>query len=116
MQPVATIESVQTFQKLLPAPTAPASTSVPPVSAATARRPQRTLGKLREVLKVVLRTVNEIRRLLLDSAAEIGEIVGGDLGREVGRIAASCLLGLLSQTLLAEDAPAQPSSGLELNA
>lgn len=115
MQPVATI-SVQGFQRLLPAPAIPASPTVPTVSAATARRPESTLGKFREVLKVILRTVNEIRRLLLDGAAEIGEIVGGDLGREVGRIAASCLLGLLSQTLLAEDAPAHPSSGLELNA
>jgi hypothetical protein len=41
-------------------------------------------------------------RLLRDSAAEIGEIVGGDLGREVGRIGASFLLGLMSETLLGD--------------
>jgi hypothetical protein len=60
------------------------------------------LQKCGDVLKVLLRTFNDIRRLLRDSAAEIGEIVGGDLGREVGRIGASFLLGLMSETLLGD--------------
>jgi hypothetical protein len=59
-----------------------------------------SLQKCCDVLKVLLRTFNDIRRLLRDCAAEIGEIVGGGLGREVGRLAASFLLGLMSEALL----------------
>jgi hypothetical protein len=87
----------------LPQPIPETSTAL--AAAGTTRLPtaERTgLQKCGDVLKVLLRTFNDMRRLLRDSAAEIGEIVGGGLGREVGRLGASFLLGLMSEALLGD--------------
>jgi hypothetical protein len=87
----------------LPQPAPQAQIALAPAGATGLPVVERTaLHKCRDVLKVLLRTTNDIRRLLRDSAAEIGEIVGGDLGREVGRLAASFLLGLMSEALLGD--------------
>jgi hypothetical protein len=87
----------------LPQPIPLTSTALATANAAGLPSVERSaLHKCRDVLKVLLRTTNDIRRLLRDSAAEIGEIVGGDLGREVGRLGASFLLGLMSEALLGD--------------
>lgn len=90
----------------------PQSAPVLPSAAETAVPARSRLQRCRDVLKVLLRTSNEIRRLLRDAAAEIGEIVGGDLGREVGRLGASFLLGLMSDTLLNDPAGQSASEQL----
>ena len=97
-----TSAEVSSPQALPATPTAPAASAEHATSALQVKN-RTPMQKCHDVLKVLLRAFNEVRRLLRDSAAEIGEIVGGDLGREVGRIGASVLLGLMSETLLGED-------------
>lgn len=59
--------------------------------------------KAGEVARVALRTGKEVRRAVRSGAGEIGEVVAGQTGREVGSYAATVGLGWLCCGLLPFD-------------